>query len=144
MPSPSRPGPGRLTVCLRCQCFSAFPAPRWSLLGGPGGRVSILSRATALGRVSVLTTLVLAGAGFGQAPRLVNLAGLFQRISIIAAFTWLSALSFRALRRMSSIAAPMDWGRSRKVAPAGPDSAERTGACVYLAPAALAAISTPD
>jgi hypothetical protein len=58
--------------------------------------------------VGALTTLVLAGAGFGQAPRLVNLAGLLQRISIITSFTWLSALSFRALRRMSSIAAPMD------------------------------------
>jgi hypothetical protein len=58
--------------------------------------------------VGALTTLVLAGAGFGQALRLVNLAGLFQRISILTAFTWLSALSFRALRRMSSIAAPMD------------------------------------
>jgi hypothetical protein len=29
--------------------------------------------------VSMLTTMDLAGAGFSQAPRLVNLAGLFQR-----------------------------------------------------------------
>jgi hypothetical protein len=49
--------------------------------------------------VTMLTTMVLAGAGFGQSPRLVNLAGLFQRASIITGFAWLTALSGRALRR---------------------------------------------
>jgi len=79
-----------------------------SLLGGPGAGQYPFAGYSAGTGVGALTTLGLAGAGFGQAPRLVNLAGLFQRISIITAFTWLSALSFRVLRRMSSIAAPMD------------------------------------
>jgi hypothetical protein len=35
--------------------------------------------------VTMLTTAALAGAGFGQSPRLVNLGGLFQRASIITA-----------------------------------------------------------
>ena len=49
--------------------------------------------------VTMLTTMVLAGAGFGQSPRLVNLGGLFQRTSIITGFAWLTTLSAQALRR---------------------------------------------
>jgi hypothetical protein len=47
----------------------------------------------------MLTTTALAGADFGQSPRLINLGGLFQRASIITGFAWLTALSARALRR---------------------------------------------
>ena len=39
---------------------------------------------------------MLAGAGFNQSPRLVNLAGFFQRASIVTGFGWLTALSARA------------------------------------------------
>jgi Protein of unknown function (DUF998) len=49
--------------------------------------------------VTMLATMTLAGAGFGQAPRLVNLGGLFQRASIISGFGWLTVRSARALRR---------------------------------------------
>ncbi len=56
--------------------------------------------------VTMLTTMALAGAGFGQSRRLVNLGGLCQRASIITGFTWLTALSARALRRTPSAAAP--------------------------------------
>ena len=49
--------------------------------------------------VTMLTTMALAGAGFGQSPRLVNFGGLFQRMSIITGFAWLTALSAQALRR---------------------------------------------
>ena len=56
--------------------------------------------------VTMLTAMALAGAGFGQSPRLVNLAGLFQRASIIIGFGWLTALSARALRRTLTTAAP--------------------------------------
>jgi hypothetical protein len=48
--------------------------------------------------VTMLATMALAGAGFGQSPRLVHLGGLFQRASIITGFTWLTALSARALQ----------------------------------------------
>jgi hypothetical protein len=48
--------------------------------------------------VTMLTTMALAGAGFGQSPRLVNLGGLFQRASIVTGFGWLTALSARVLQ----------------------------------------------
>jgi Protein of unknown function (DUF998) len=54
--------------------------------------------------IVMLATMALAGAGFGgspeTAPRLVNVGGLFQRVSIISGFTWLTALSARALHEM--------------------------------------------
>jgi hypothetical protein len=46
----------------------------------------------------MLTAAVLAGAGFGQSPRLINLGGLFQRASIITGFARLTALSAQALQ----------------------------------------------
>ena len=49
--------------------------------------------------ITMLATMALAAAGFGQSPRLVNLGGLFQRASIITGFTWLTARSARALQR---------------------------------------------
>ncbi|HEY6313019.1 MAG TPA: DUF998 domain-containing protein [Streptosporangiaceae bacterium] len=48
---------------------------------------------------TMLATMALAGAGFNQSPRLVNLAGLFQRASIATGFGWLTALCARALTR---------------------------------------------
>jgi Protein of unknown function (DUF998) len=55
--------------------------------------------------VTMLAAMALAGAGFGQSPRLVNLGGLFQRVSIITGFAWLTALSAQALRRTPTTAA---------------------------------------
>jgi len=52
--------------------------------------------------VTMLATVTLAAAGFGQSPRLVNLGGLFQRASIITGFAWLTALSARALQNAPS------------------------------------------
>jgi hypothetical protein len=60
---------------------------------------------SAVSAATMLATAALAGAGFGQAPRLVRLGGLFQRISIIAGFGWLAALSAQALGRTPAIAA---------------------------------------
>jgi hypothetical protein len=51
--------------------------------------------------ITMLATMVLAAAGFGQSPRLVNLGGLFQRISIITGFAWLTALSARGFQHAS-------------------------------------------
>jgi hypothetical protein len=64
-------------------------------------RFGLYSAGTA---VTMLTTMALAGAGFGQSPRLVNLGGLFQRASIVSGFAWLTALSARALRRTRTAA----------------------------------------
>ncbi len=49
--------------------------------------------------ITLLATMTLSAAGFGQSPRLVNRGGLFQRASIITGFAWLTALSVRALQR---------------------------------------------
>jgi hypothetical protein len=57
--------------------------------------------------ITMLTTMALAAAGFGQSPRLVNLGGLFQRASIITGFAWLAALSARELQRSPAPAAPI-------------------------------------
>jgi hypothetical protein len=62
--------------------------------GGQRG-FALYSAGTAL---TMLGTMALAGAGFGQSPRLARLGGLFQRAAIISGFGWLSALSARALR----------------------------------------------
>jgi hypothetical protein len=67
---------------------------------------------------TMLATTALAGAGFGQSPRLVNLAGLFQRASIVTGFGWLTALSAQALTRAPAAA-------NRKPEPAA--GAERNG-----------------
>jgi Protein of unknown function (DUF998) len=55
--------------------------------------------------VAMLASMVLAGAGFGQSPRFVSRGGLFQRVSIITGFGWLTALSARALGRTPATAA---------------------------------------
>jgi hypothetical protein len=47
--------------------------------------------------VAMLASMLLAGASFGQSPRFVSRGGLFQRVSIITGFGWLTALSARAL-----------------------------------------------
>jgi len=60
---------------------------------------------SAVSAATMLATAALASAGFGQAPRLVSLGGLFQRISIIAGFGWLAALCAQTLGRMTAIAA---------------------------------------
>ena len=41
---------------------------------------------------------VLSSAGFGQAEELVELAGLLQRVAVIAGFGWLTLLAVRFLR----------------------------------------------
>jgi hypothetical protein len=55
---------------------------------------------------TMLTTMALVGAGFGQSPSLNGLGGLFQRASIITGFAWLTALSAQALRRTPATTAP--------------------------------------
>ena len=47
--------------------------------------------------LAMVASFVLFGAAFGGAPRLGAKGGIFQRISIVSGFGWLSALSLRAL-----------------------------------------------
>ena len=80
--------------------FAGLPAAAlasgWRSWRAGQRRFGLYSAATA---VTMLSAMALAGAGFGQAPGLVNLGGLFQRASIITGFAWLTALSAQALRR---------------------------------------------
>jgi hypothetical protein len=82
--------------------------PVSSLSLGPRGWVQVtnfavtgalyLAAAAGLARAADPATRA-AGAGFSQSPRLVNLAGLFQRVSIVTGFGWLTARSEQALRQ---------------------------------------------
>jgi hypothetical protein len=49
--------------------------------------------------VTMFAAAVLAGAGFGQSPRFVSLGGLFQRVSIVTGFGWLTTVFAQELRR---------------------------------------------
>ena len=75
---------------------AAALASGWRLWRAGQHRFGLYSAGTA---VTMFTTMALAGAGFGQSPRMASLGGLFQRVSIITGFGWLTALSARALRR---------------------------------------------
>jgi hypothetical protein len=91
-------------------------------LGIPVTALAVAARALRTGKVgwglysagtavSVLATTVAAGAGFGQSPRLVKVAGLFQRVSVTVGFAWLTALAGRSLRELG--AGQRRAGRSR-------------------------------
>jgi hypothetical protein len=49
-----------------------------------------------VGGLAMVASFLLFGAAFGGAPRLAAKGGIFQRISIVSGFGWLSALSLRA------------------------------------------------
>ena len=94
---PSRAGTAHnlAAVPVFCGLPAAALACGWRA-GRAGQRgFGLYSAATA---VTMLATMALAAAGFGQSPRLVNLGGLLQRASIISGFTWLTAVSARVLR----------------------------------------------
>jgi hypothetical protein len=74
---------------------TAALAYAWRFLRGGEPNWALYSAGTA---ASMLTNMSLAGAGFNQSPRLVDLAGLFQRASIVTGFAWITALSARALK----------------------------------------------
>jgi heme A synthase len=65
--------------------FHRSDKPTWALYSAATG-------------VSMLATMGLAGAGFNQAPTLVDVAGLLQRAAIVTGFGWLTALPARSLR----------------------------------------------
>jgi hypothetical protein len=53
---------------------------------------------SAVTAVVFLGAFILSSAGFGQAEGLVDLAGLFQRVTLIVGFGWLTLLAVRFLR----------------------------------------------
>jgi hypothetical membrane protein len=48
--------------------------------------------------IAMLATFVLAGMGFSQMPGFVDLAGAYQRLSIIIGWTWMTLLALHLLR----------------------------------------------
>ena len=95
LPEPSRTGIAHNLAAI--PVFFGLPAAALACSGrarrtGQRG-FALYSAGTA---ITMLATMALAAAGFGQSPRLVNLGGLFQRASIITGFAWLTALCARA------------------------------------------------
>ena len=107
MHSPAPPVLALHTIWRQSRCSPACPPPAlasgWRSWQAGQHRFGIYSAGTA---VTMLTTMALADAGFGQSSSLIDLGGLFQRASIITGFAWLTALSAQALRRTPTIAAP--------------------------------------
>jgi Protein of unknown function (DUF998) len=97
LPGPSHAGTAHNLAAI--PVFLGLPAAalacRWRSWRAAQRGFGLYSAGTA---ITMLTTMALAAAGFGQSPRLVNLGGLFQRASIITGFAWLTALSARALQ----------------------------------------------
>jgi hypothetical protein len=79
---------------------AAALASSWRSWRAGQRRFGLYSAGTA---VTMLATMALAAAGFGQSPRLVHFGGLFQRASIITGFAWLTALFVRALQRAPAL-----------------------------------------
>ena len=98
LPSPSRAGTAHNLAAV--PVFFGLPAAAlassWRSWRSGRRGFGLYSISTAL---TMLATTALAAAGFGQSPRLAHLGGLFQRVSIITGFAWLTALSARALQR---------------------------------------------
>jgi hypothetical protein len=100
LPSPTRTGTAHNLAAI--PVFLGLPAAAlnssWRSWRAGQHTFALYSAATA---ITMLTTTVLASAGFTQSPRFVNRGGLFQRASIITGFAWLTALSTRALQHAS-------------------------------------------
>jgi hypothetical protein len=136
LPAPSRAGAmhnlGAVPVFAGLPAAAFICGWRSARLGRRGfGRYSAATGAT------MLVSTALAGAGFGQSPRLVQHAGWFQRASITSGFAWLSALSLSALPALSAPSAlpalsarsaRARYGRGRS----GVVAAARTGKIIAL------------
>ncbi len=94
---------GTIHTVAALPVFLGIPAAAaaWAWQAARSGRPgwAAYSAATSAAR---LAGIGLAGQGFSQAPRFVSHAGLFQRASIVAGFSWLTAVSVRPPR-------PTDW-----------------------------------
>ena len=78
-------------VCLPIACFVI--GSRFARLGKHGWAVY-----SVLAGLAMLVTFVLAGIGFQQSPVFTDFAGVFQRLSIIVGFTWITLLAVHFLR----------------------------------------------
>ncbi|MEU7869007.1 DUF998 domain-containing protein [Dactylosporangium sp. NPDC049140] len=93
--------PGRLhDLAFSLPGFVAFAGAMLVLAYAYARRRSPLRAAySALSAVAFVTLFVLATAGFGQSPHLVDIAGLLQRLTIGVGWLWLTLVAAGAMRR---------------------------------------------
>jgi Protein of unknown function (DUF998) len=73
---------------------ACFVFSRWFAVRGMRGWTTY----SAVTGVVLVSAFILSNAGFGQAEGLVGVAGLFQRVTLIVGFGWLTLLAVRFLR----------------------------------------------
>jgi Protein of unknown function (DUF998) len=89
---------GKLHNLCAIPVFVGIPVAALTSAGSATRRGEYRWAAYCAGSAIVMTgACVLFGAAFGGEPRLAPRGGLFQRISIASGFSWMSALSLRAL-----------------------------------------------
>jgi hypothetical protein len=89
---------GKLHYLCAIPIFAGIPAAALTCAGSAARRGEYRWASYSVGSAFVMArAFMLFGAAFGGVPRLVERGGIFQRISIVAGFGWLSALSLRAL-----------------------------------------------
>ncbi len=81
-----------LGLPIACFVFSR----RFARLGERGWAIYSL-----LAGIAMFATFVLAGMGFQQSPGFTEIAGVFQRLSIIIGFSWIAFLALHLLRQKS-------------------------------------------
>jgi hypothetical protein len=106
LPSPpSRAGTAHNLAAI--PVFAGLPAAAavasWRSLRTGQRRWALYCSGTA---ITMPAATALAAAGFSQSPRLVRFGGLFQRVSIVTGFAWLTASSARALQCLPAAAPP--------------------------------------
>lgn len=83
-------------VCLPITCFkmrnrfNEFNNDKWTSY-------------TLISAIGMLTAFILAGIGFKQVPIFVDFAGVFQRLSIMFGFIWLTSLSVFIIRTSKQV-----------------------------------------
>ena len=101
-PVPSAPTTMRRHTVSALPIFLGLPAAAlvhaWGAQRAHSPRSAAYSAATA---TVALTSMFMAGAGFDQRPPLARLAGLLQRVAIVALFAWTTALLTQARRRQA-------------------------------------------
>ena len=89
---------GKLHTLCAIPIFAGIPATALTCAASAARRGQYRWATYSAGSAIVMTgAFVLFGVAFGGVPRLAGQGGIFQRISIMTGFGWLSALSVRAL-----------------------------------------------
>ena len=92
------------TIFLGFRCFWACPSLASCSVASLPGSVNVgWAIYSALSGFLMFVAFVLAGMGFSQNPSLVNVAGVFQRLSITIGWSWMTLLAVHLLRGRGSV-----------------------------------------